>query len=157
MMDQPNHSSPKPVFLEDYAAAEVDPLTEACAEFDYEQVYRDLDGDVDWQDDDLNQKLAQLLRHIFQFALDTELSAGADRRIGRRFLALAWVVDPSLFAGSPSLAKLAARLGTDSATLSRLTSEATRTFGITNRCQARWLSRQRKQGDASPKEDSHAG
>lgn len=135
----------KPEFHEDLASEHVDPLAPTHQDFDYEQVYRDLDAglEVDWQDDDLNEKLVQFARRILEYVVDTELAEGADRRIGRRLLTLAWVINPALFPGSPSLTSLARSIGVDAGTLARLSSEASRTFGITNRAQARWLKRKR--------------
>ncbi len=47
---------------------------------------------------------------IFRFLCRGEIAPGFDRVVGRKFLALAWVIDPSLFEDSPSLAKMARKL-----------------------------------------------
>lgn len=62
-------------------------------------------------------------------------STRLDELIGRRTLALIWVVRPDLIEGTPSLASLAARCGTTRAALSVHTRRFTEAFGITNRAQ----------------------
>src|SRR5581483_340638 len=53
--------------------------------------------------------------------------------IGRRAVALAWVVNPDMFENGPSAAKLAKRIGCHKAMLSQDAAEASRKFGMRNR------------------------
>jgi hypothetical protein len=58
-----------------------------------------------------------------------------DRHVGRRAIALIWVVNPALFEGSPSLAHLAKGLGITRAALSGHSAAFSRAFGLRNRSQ----------------------
>jgi hypothetical protein len=60
--------------------------------------------------------------------------------VGRRCIALGWVVNPDLFVGTlfngaPSLRSLAKEMGISTPAISELTSEVTEAFGISNRSQ----------------------
>jgi hypothetical protein len=72
---------------------------------------------------------------LMQFVIDNK-DTMSQQSTGRRFLALAWALDPSLFPGSPSLHALAKRLHMDVSGLSRVAAMATKEFGIKNRAQA---------------------
>lgn len=62
-------------------------------------------------------------------------TARLDAIIGRRALAMAWSIDPSLLDASPSLARLADDLGITRAGMSWHAAEFSRTFRIHNRAQ----------------------
>jgi hypothetical protein len=68
---------------------------------------------------------------VLQYRSDSSLKV--TEQVGRRFLALAWLIDPGLIPGSPSLRKLAAQLGIKVPVLSELTSDLHRRWGLTNR------------------------
>lgn len=55
--------------------------------------------------------------------------------VGRRAIALAWVVNPALFSDGPSAAKLARRVGVHKAMLSEDAANASRKFKMRNRAQ----------------------
>jgi hypothetical protein len=149
----------KPQFHEDFISKHADPLVPKHSDFPYEEVFRDLDGELepDWQDDDLNAKLAQALKAVFQWVLDTNndnsnsiIKENSRARlklselVGRRFLALAWVVNPDLFPDGPSLTSLAKTARTSKWAMRRLTGQVSREFGITNRGQAHAWNRSPK-------------
>ncbi|PYJ63534.1 MAG: hypothetical protein DME24_01105 [Verrucomicrobia bacterium] len=75
------------------------------------------------------------LKAVLNFAGPKRFSGGQDhfRAMGRRLLALAWTVDPSLIEESPSLAQIAKAIGCTRATLSVHSAQARRQFGIRNR------------------------
>lgn len=58
------------------------------------------------------------------------------RAVATRLLGLAWTIDPSLIDGSPSLSKLATKIGCHKVVLSVHSAEAHRDFGIQNRAQS---------------------
>jgi hypothetical protein len=123
--------------LNNYIHNHSDPLSATHAGFDWESVYKTLDEEPDWQDDDLYEKLAQALRRVFEFCLDVDLTRKqATEQIGRRLLALAWVTNPALIPGSPSLIELSNRIGLSPYPLAIITSEVSKEFGIQNRAQA---------------------
>ena len=72
---------------------------------------------------------------VLQFAIHDHETM-SQQSVGRRFIALSWVLDPSLFPGTPSLHTLARRLHMDVSGLSRVAAAATKEFGIRNRAQA---------------------
>lgn len=119
--------------LADIQSDHVDALDgHGVAEFDWESVYLDLDGEG--LDDDSKRKLAEALRRLLGW-----LTRSSDRQVlsarvvGVRTLAMLWSVDPSLIDGSPSLRKLARRLRISRSVLSKHSSAASRQFGIRNR------------------------
>jgi len=82
--------------------------------------------------------------------MDVDLKKkNAQMLIGRRFIALAWVIDPGLFASNPSASHLSETLHiTRKADLWTLTGAAAKHFGITNRAQDHAWNR----GTASPQQ-----
>jgi len=82
--------------------------------------------------------MAEALSRLFAWLVDGKRmpKRGLDRIIGRRALAMVWVVRPDLIAGTPSLAKIAKDLGQSRAGLSWHAAEFSRVFGIRNRAQA---------------------
>lgn len=66
-------------------------------------------------------------------------SDAASRAIGRRFIALAWIINPGAF-GGVSIAQLAERLGASKQCLSKHCSELSNRFGIENSAQQRGRS-----------------
>jgi hypothetical protein len=116
-----------------------DPLApEAMHQFPYDEVAAALGEDVDMTRDEVREQVATALAGMLRFCLNTDLTnKKAEQIIGRRLVALAWVVNPGLFDGSPSLIKLSKRMGMQSIyKLAVLTGEASRHFKIQNRAQA---------------------
>ncbi len=125
----------KPQFHEDYISPKRDPLQPKHADFDWDAVEAALGEKPEQPDTD--ERLAAIIRKLFQWVTAIDLKKkNSQVLIGRRFIALAWVLDPALFEGSPSASKLAEMLRiTRKADLWTLTGEASRHFGITNRGQ----------------------
>ena len=82
--------------------------------------------------------MAEALSRLFAWLVDGKRlpHRGLDRIIGRRAIAMVWVVRPDLIEGTPSLAAIARRLGQTRAGLSWHAAEFSRVFGIRNRAQA---------------------
>lgn len=65
------------------------------------------------------------------------------RIVGRRFMSVAWVINPGFFHGSPSLASIARRLGVTPKALQKSSARASRATGIVNRGQSHGWNRGR--------------
>jgi hypothetical protein len=122
-----------PSFDEEYVSPHRDPLSPRHVEFDFAAVERAF-GELETEAD--REAVARFVRALFNWVTDISIDhPNAQAMAGRRFLALAWVLDPALFDGI-SAAGLAARLGIKSINkFQRLTGEVTRRFKITNRAQ----------------------
>ena len=129
-------------FHEDYVSPHQDPLDGRVMDFDWDA----LDGGANGHDADHSRDLgdlAQALNRILAWLVARNANAGEqfDRTVGRKAIALAWVVNPGLFEGAPSLASLAKELGVTRACLSCHTSSVSREFGLTNRGQVHGWNR----------------
>jgi hypothetical protein len=127
----------KPEFHEDFRNPYADPLETDQTDFDWNALNEHLGEGLGDED---KQKLALALRRIFQWVLEIDYNIESsplmpDTLIGRRFIALAWVTNPDLFPGGPSLRRLSRRLGVTAPILAELTGEVCREFGIQNRAQ----------------------
>lgn len=127
----------KPEFHEDFQNPNSDPLETNHADFDWNTVAERLGEELNHED---NEKLALALRRIFQWVLRIDYNIEnspltPDVLIGRRLVALAWVINPDLFPGAPSLRQLSREYGVTPSTLAALTGEVCREFGIQNRAQ----------------------
>jgi hypothetical protein len=130
----------KPEFYEDYATDNLDPLAPPMQEdFNWDELYERFGELSDRQKhDEQMEQINEFVRKVFQWVVAIDLNRpNSQMLIGRRFIALAWVLNPALFEGSPSASKLAERLGiTRKANLWELTGEASRHFKILNRGQS---------------------
>lgn len=82
------------------------------------------------------EKLQLALGEIFRWVCKTNLDhKEAQSRIGRRFVALAWCVNPKLITGEPSLSRIAEKFGVSKSLMSVHATDATRKFGTRNRFQ----------------------
>jgi len=127
-------------FHEDYLNPAADPLHPQTMDFPRDEVFARLDGDIPKDVEPLDAttrtKLVEAFGKIFFWVTATDLSRkDSDRRIGKRFIALCWVMNPGLFEGSPSATKLAEIIRMPACKFHSLTGEAAREFGITNRAQ----------------------
>lgn len=120
----------KEEFQEGLQSERADPMDAQVCDFPYDQI--DLPESVQ---PIYEEKLKQTLTRVLQFAIDDHETM-SQQSVGRRFIGLAWVLDPSLFPGTPSLRTLAKRLSMDVSGLSRVAAQASREFGIKNRAQA---------------------
>jgi len=130
----------KPKFYEDYISTKLDPLASPMQEdFNWDELFERLGEPSDRQaHDEQMERLNQFIRTLFEWVTAIDLKKpNAQVVIGRRFVALAWVMDPALFENSPSASKLAEMLGVNrKADLWKLTGEVAKRFGIRNRCQS---------------------
>lgn len=76
------------------------------------------------------------LSEAFRLLSEWSLKANTLQQVGIRTIALAWVLNPGYFDGSPSMRKLAKAFGVNRSVLSNFTSEVRRKYGITNRAQS---------------------
>jgi hypothetical protein len=136
----------KPEFHEDYSG-DLDPLDGREGEFDWGAIERAMGEECP----DLSERDYASMGIALRRVLRWLVSVGrADQRrvaelIGRRTLGLAWVVDPSLIEGSPSLSTLAKQLGTSKAVMSLSSSKASKVFGVSNRAQSHAWNRSNRQ------------
>ncbi len=110
------------------------------SDFPFESIFSaESDSEVVGALKDLDQpglaKLNEAMRQILLWVLATPIRKGFDKQVGRRMIALAWAVDPSIIEGSPSMRQLAKQMGLIGAVLSKSTSKATKRFGLSNRSQ----------------------
>jgi hypothetical protein len=131
----------KPAFYEEYVSPHQDPLSPTHADFDFDAVARSLGEIIPSDNDpeeasDITPELVRAFKRIFEFCLNIDINKKvATELVGRRLMALAWVINPSLFEDSPSIRELNRRLGFQGSTMRMLTGEASRAFGIRNRAQ----------------------
>lgn len=83
-------------------------------------------------------ELVRAFSSVLKFCVSIKANQSlSDALIGRRLIALTWVVNPALIEGSPSLRELSKRMGFKSSSgMAAITGEATRHFGVKNRAQA---------------------
>lgn len=131
----------KPAFHEEYISPKTDPLHTSTVEFPYDDIDERVFGknfEAEAEQRELERaELLKAFRSVFEYCLTIDTSnKNSIELVGRRFIALAWVMHPGLFEGGPSLRELSKRFHTTARVLASLTGEATRKFGITNRAQA---------------------
>jgi len=125
----------KPEFHEDFVSDHADPTAEPYCDFDWDELYTSL-GEATDEDMQLRVRLALAFRRVFRWVLNTKLNnKNAAQYIGRRAIALAWVMNPELFEGK-SITEVAATLGLPKQILSKASAAASLKFGIQNRGQA---------------------
>lgn len=110
-----------------------DPVDSRTVGFDYPD-----EGDPEPGDSHDYALMANAIARLFGGLVDGDVAKGFDQTVGRRVIAMIWVVNPELFAmdEAPSLAQLAARLGISRAALSAYAAQFSRQFGLRNRSQA---------------------
>jgi hypothetical protein len=117
-------------FDEGFLSESRDPLDAPHQNFDWELLYERLDeGKVEGPARD------QLIARLVQLVISNDSERLIPKKIGLRIIALAWVLNPAYFPGSPSLRQLAKRCGVTAPTLARLTGEFSRMTGLRNRAQ----------------------
>lgn len=111
------------------------PLDMTGTDFDWETLYRRLDREI--RDPQNDPRLAEVTARLLRLLLPGGCPRLRLDRIGLRVIAMAWVLSPAYFPGSPSLRQLAARCGVSRSKLALLTSEVSRIIGWRNRAQKR--------------------
>ena len=116
----------------------VDPIAKTHAEFDWELLSTLLGETLDAEDelaaaclDADREKLCKAIAEIFQFVIKQKQL----HNVGRRFVALAWVINPALFGGE-SAAQVAREFGLRPNKLQECTGDASGRFSIRNHAQA---------------------
>jgi len=145
----------KSPFHEDFGSKKLDQLDGKVVEFDYGEVERCLGEGSEGEEPVLDsERFAHALRVIFRWITrgSGRSRANQERMVGRRTIALAWLLDPSTFEGAPSLARLEAQFGIPTNLLSRIVSEASATFGIRNRDQVHGWNRKPRPAESLPGE-----
>ena len=136
----------KPEFHEDYRSPRTDPLDGRTDGFDWPSLEA-LAGEAEARDSTTPDfaLLAETLNRLFAWLVEGRSHSlrHLDRTIGRRAIAMIWVVRPDLIEGTPSLAQLAEQLGETRAGLSLYAADFTRTFGLANRGQVHGWNRKR--------------
>ncbi len=123
---------------DDAVAGPPDPLDGRTNDFDWETLWQSLGeaelDPIDYQR--LSFALDRILRWIVVPHVRGAGKANASAAIGRRAIGLCWALNPELFEDSPSLRKLAKRMGTKVDNLSHHSARASKTFGLLNRAQS---------------------
>ena len=133
----------KPEFFEHYQSPRLDPVDGRNEDFDWQGLERMLGEDAPLPAGQPDfTLLAETLTRLFAYLLEGRAaSRHMDRTIGRRAIAMIWVLRPDLIEGTPSLARIARKIGKTRAALSKQASEFSRAFGLTSRSQARAWNR----------------
>jgi AraC-like DNA-binding protein len=120
-------------FHEDLQSDKRDPVDAQSQEFDWQRLYERLSEDA--IDDGQEQRLAETVTRLLQTLIPLRERYLPPIEIGLNVIALAWVLNPAYFEGSPSLRQLARRCGVHPATLARHTGRFSRLIGWRNRAQ----------------------
>ena len=140
----------KPQFHEDHLSPKLDPVDGRTADFDWASMDQELGELAEELDAHDYEALTVALRRVLLWIVHRCNNPGSDLIIGRRALALTWVINPGLIPGSPSLRRLERRLGIPQNMLSRYAADATREFGYRNRGQAHGWNRGQGQSHSRP-------
>ncbi len=136
----------KPAFVEGLNSPKVSPLYDGVTQFDYDAIDRPvIMDDEDAHKADLKPLLSELVTKLFDWVTRSGIQGPQKQAVaGRRFYALAWVVNPAIFGGM-SAAKVAKSIGIASpCNFQKLTGEAAMEFGIVNRSQEHGWNRGNK-------------
>jgi hypothetical protein len=123
----------KPAFHENLRADNRDPLDAQNQDFEWEALYRQVSDDATSGEND--PRLAQTVVRILQFLLPSSNRRLQPESLGLRLIALAWVLSPAYFEGTPSIRKLAKRCGIRIAALANYTGYYSRLLKWRNRGQ----------------------
>jgi hypothetical protein len=123
----------KEAFDETFVADGLDPLDGALHTFDWGMLYRRLAKDV--SNGGMDKQLAEVVTRLLQILIPFRQGRIQPVSIGLNIIALAWVLNPAYFDGSPSLRDLARRCGIQPSTLARHTGHYSRFIGWRNRGQ----------------------
>ena len=110
-------------------------------DFPFAEIERALNESQEIAGPETRGELLSALRMFLERVVDIRSlhSSAASRAVGRRIIALAWVVSPQMFSGI-SLSTLAARLEISKQCLSKYSAELSARFGIENAAQQRGRS-----------------
>lgn len=108
----------KQEFHETWIAKHCDPVDAPDQDFAWQELIERLKEDAEGLEQS-NKTLAETIRHLLEILVPVRRKQIQTRSVGMRLLALAWVLDPSYFPGSPSLRELAQRSGVTPSKLAR--------------------------------------
>lgn len=98
----------KPEFHEAWIAKHRDPLDAPDQDFEWNEILNRLDEDLEAGKTD--KTVAEAVKRLIQLLVPNYTNRRVwPKSLGVRLLALAWVLDPSYFPGTPSLRELARR------------------------------------------------
>ena len=127
-----------PIENTDYPEAHLTDQNEGTAtQFNWSELYTTFNESTHELAEHDFEGLVVALRRILQWLVEPGVKKMKHRKmLVRRVAALAWVIDPSLLDGSPSLRQLAKHMhDKQPMSLSEHTAAASRTFGLRNRSQ----------------------
>ncbi len=120
-------------FNEAYRSAAQDPLNAPDQDFDWQGLYQRLNEDAASGAND--HQLSQVVIRLLQMLLPLSGRRIQPESLGMRLIALAWVLSPGYFEGTPSIRKLARRCGVRFAALANYTGYYSRLLRWRNRGQ----------------------
>ena len=123
----------KEEFHEDFMADSCDPLYAGNPDFDWETLYARLGEDV--REGDVDKRLEETVIRLLQLLVPESRLRLQPSSVGLRLIALAWVLSPGYFEGTPSLRVLAGRCGVSAVTLAHHTGRYSRLIRWRNRGQ----------------------
>ncbi len=141
----------KEAFDEAYVAEGLDPLDGAPQTFDWDMLYRRLAEDA--STGDMDKQLAEVVTRLLQILIPFRQGRLQPVSIGLNIIALAWVLNPAYFDGSPSLRDLARRCGIQPSTLARHTGHYSRFIGWRNRGQRHAWNWQAEEVPGTPRSE----
>lgn len=131
-------------FVESVGAAEMEPTHDHSCDFDWAGLESAL-GELPQMPDGSTTNDAERFQQAMKFILDWLLSVNLDNHraltaIGKRAIAMAWVIDPERFKRgdarqSPSLRQLSKQLGFTAPNISPLAADFSRISGLKNQFQ----------------------
>ena len=132
----------KGAFIEDFVnTASTDPLSPTHAEFDFAEVERRLGTCGNDGQGEQWAILSEAFNCVGQFMVGKRpLGPGRDQEIGRRTIAVLWLLNPTIFDGQ-SLSAIARLIGCTPANLATFTADFSRAFKLRFRCQSQGSGR----------------
>lgn len=141
----------KPKFDDAYLAEHQDPLDAPDQDFNWQELFERLNEDASSGQND--PRLSEFILRLLQMLLPPSRRRIQLESLGLRLIALAWVLSPGYFEGSPSIRRLARRCGVRTAALAVYTGHYSRLLQWRNRGQRHawnWL----RQGTPSHRGES---
>ena len=111
------------------------PFAAKTTDFDWQQVYSHLDEEA--SETEIGKQTIEGVVRLLKLLVATSRTKIKPDHIGLRVIALAWLLNPGYFTGSPSLRQLARRCGVNHTKLAELTGHFSRVIGWRNRAQRR--------------------
>ena len=134
----------KEEFDEARMARRRDPVDAPDQDFDWDALYKRLGEDVN--EGKVNKRMADIIIRLLQVLVPVSTHRIQPGSVGLRLIALAWVINPAYFEGTPSIRELARRCGVNVVSLARHTGRYSRLIRWRNRGQKHaWNWRKRVQ------------